>query len=131
MSLCSWITGFLAPRQTKKCFGTTLVIEAELASTQISNVSLVHHQDELCALKVICFDQAKKAIVEREAGDVDAERALLHEGLEKHPHSEKLWLMLGQLERRVPGNDDAAREAREGPPRGENGGTQLWSRVPG
>ena len=67
MSLCSWITGFLAPRQTKKCFGTTLVIEAELASTQISNVSLVHHQDELCALKVICFDQAKKAIVEREA----------------------------------------------------------------
>lgn len=53
----------------------------------------------------------KSAIVEREAGDVDAERALLHEGLEKHPHSEKLWLMLGQLERRVPGNDDAAREA--------------------
>ena len=53
----------------------------------------------------------KSAIVEREAGDVDAERALLHEGLEKHPHSEKLWLMLGQLERRVPGHDDAAREA--------------------
>ena len=52
----------------------------------------------------------KSAIVEREAGDVDAERALLHEGLEKHPHSEKLWLMLGQLERRS-GADDAAREA--------------------
>ena len=52
----------------------------------------------------------KSAIVEREVGDVDSERALLREGLEKHPHSEKLWLMLGQLERRS-GADDAAREA--------------------
>ena len=52
----------------------------------------------------------KSAIVEREAGDVEAERALLAEGLEKHPASHKLWLMLGQLERRH-GRVDAARDA--------------------
>jgi pre-mRNA-processing factor 6 len=53
----------------------------------------------------------KSAIVEREAGDVSAERALITEGLERHGNvSWKLWLMLGQLERRV-GAFDAARDA--------------------
>ena len=53
----------------------------------------------------------KSAVVEREAGDVDAERALITEGLERHGSSSwKLWLMLGQLERRV-GKTDAARDA--------------------
>ena len=53
----------------------------------------------------------KSAVVEREAGDVSAERALITEGLERHGNvSWKLWLMLGQLERRV-GAFDAARDA--------------------
>ena len=53
----------------------------------------------------------KSAVVEREAGDVHAERALITEGLERHGNvSWKLWLMLGQLERRV-GAFDAARDA--------------------
>ena len=52
----------------------------------------------------------KSAVVERDLGDAAAERALLAEGLEKHPASHRLWLMLGQLERRL-GFFDAARDA--------------------
>ena len=52
----------------------------------------------------------KSAIVEREEGDAAAERALLEEGLRRHPSFHKLWLMLGQLEERL-GCPDAARTA--------------------
>jgi len=52
----------------------------------------------------------KSAVVEREAGDVEAERRLLLEGVERFPDAWKLHLMLGQLEERV-GRVDAARGA--------------------
>lgn len=66
-ALCSWVTGLFTPRRAKAAFGVTLPIKAELASTQISNVHLVHCGDgEPCALKVICFENARRAIVERE-----------------------------------------------------------------
>jgi pre-mRNA-processing factor 6 len=50
----------------------------------------------------------KSAVVEREAGDVAAERKLLSEGLDAHPKSWKMWMMLGQLEEKE-GDVDAAR----------------------
>ena len=54
----------------------------------------------------------KSAIVEREVGDADAERALLVEGLDKFPSSWKMWIMLGQLEARSgPARVEAARDA--------------------
>ena len=54
----------------------------------------------------------KSAIVEREVGDADAERALLVEGLDKFPASWKMWIMLGQLEARSgPARVEAARDA--------------------
>ena len=54
----------------------------------------------------------KSAIVEREVGDADAERALLVEGLDKFPASWKMWIMLGQLEARSgPSRVEAARDA--------------------
>ena len=66
--LCSWVTGLFTPRRAKAAFGVTLPIEAELASTQISNVHLVQcGGGEPCALKVICFEKVRRAIVEREA----------------------------------------------------------------
>mmetsp|Transcript_33560 Transcript_33560/g.94959 ORF Transcript_33560/g.94959 Transcript_33560/m.94959 type:complete len:924 (+) Transcript_33560:85-2856(+) len=52
----------------------------------------------------------KSAIVEREIGSPEAERALLEEGLQKFPDAWKLWMMLGQLEERL-GNTTAARTA--------------------
>jgi hypothetical protein len=52
----------------------------------------------------------KSAILEREAGDPAAERALLSSALTRFPQAWKLHLMLGQLEDRV-GNTDAARAA--------------------
>ncbi|CAF2035155.1 protein STABILIZED1 [Brassica rapa] len=42
----------------------------------------------------------KSAIVERELGDVEAERRLINEGLKQFPRFFKLWLMRGQLEER-------------------------------
>lgn len=42
----------------------------------------------------------KSAILEREAGDVAAERGLLAEGLARFPYSWKMHLMTGQLEER-------------------------------
>ena len=67
MSLCSWVTGLFTPRRAQAAFGVTLPIKAELASTQISNVHLVLYGDgEPGALKVICFENARRAIVERE-----------------------------------------------------------------
>jgi len=51
----------------------------------------------------------KAAVVEREVGDLNAERAILKEGLTVHPGSDKLWLMLGQLERQA-GDVERARE---------------------
>ena len=66
--LCSWVTGLFTPRRAKAAFGVTLPIEAELAETQISNVHLVQcGGGEPCALKVICFEKVRRAIVEREA----------------------------------------------------------------
>jgi pre-mRNA-processing factor 6 len=62
----------------------------------------------------------KSALVEREAGDAAAERALLEEGLRRHPGFWKLWLMLGQLEERQ-GRVDAARAAY-----GAGGWGRLW-----
>jgi pre-mRNA-processing factor 6 len=52
----------------------------------------------------------KSAIVEREAGDAAAERALLAEGLRRFPGFWKLYLMLGQLEERE-GKTEAVRAA--------------------
>lgn len=52
----------------------------------------------------------KSAMVERELGEVEQERALLEEGLKRFPTFHKLWLMLGQLEERQ-GRVDAARAA--------------------
>eukprot|EP00191_Tetraselmis_sp_GSL018_P019287 CAMPEP_0177592198 /NCGR_PEP_ID=MMETSP0419_2-20121207/8425_1 /TAXON_ID=582737 /ORGANISM="Tetraselmis sp., Strain GSL018" /LENGTH=893 /DNA_ID=CAMNT_0019083035 /DNA_START=192 /DNA_END=2870 /DNA_ORIENTATION=- len=52
----------------------------------------------------------KSAIVEREIGSPEKERAILQEGLGKFPDAWKLWIMLGQLEERV-GNTAAARSA--------------------
>jgi pre-mRNA-processing factor 6 len=52
----------------------------------------------------------KSAIVEREAGDAAAERALLAEGLRRFPAFWKLYLMLGQLEERE-GKPEACRAA--------------------
>ena len=67
MSVCSWVTDLLRPRRAQAAFGVTLPIKAELASTQISNVHLVLYGDgEPGALKVICFENARRAIVERE-----------------------------------------------------------------
>ena len=65
--LCSWVTGLFTPRRAQAAFGVTLPIKAELVSTQISNVHLVLYGDgEPGALKVICFENARRAIVERE-----------------------------------------------------------------
>ncbi len=67
MSVCSWVTDLFKPRRAQAAFGVTLPIKAELASTQISNVHLVLYGDgEPGALKVICFENARRAIVERE-----------------------------------------------------------------
>ena len=67
MSVCSWVTDLFRPRRAQAAFGVTLPIKAELASTQISNVHLVLYGDgEPGALKVICFENARRAIVERE-----------------------------------------------------------------
>ena len=52
----------------------------------------------------------KAAMVEREEGDIAAERTLLTEGVALFPADHKLWLMLAQLEHRQ-GNIGAAREA--------------------
>lgn len=52
----------------------------------------------------------KSAIVEREAGDLAAERALLTEGLRRFPSFWKMWLMLGQLEHQE-GRIEACRTA--------------------
>ena len=43
----------------------------------------------------------KSAIVEREAGDLPAERVLLQDGIQRFPSFWKLHLMLGQLEERA------------------------------
>ena len=43
----------------------------------------------------------KSAIVEREAGDLAAERVVLQEGIQRFPTFAKLHLMLGQLEERA------------------------------
>ena len=67
MSVCSWVSDLFKPRRAQAAFGVTLPIKAELASTQISNVHLVLYGDgEPGALKVICFENARRAIVERE-----------------------------------------------------------------
>ena len=42
----------------------------------------------------------KSAIVEREAGDQQAERTMLEQGITRFPTFPKLYLMLGQLEER-------------------------------
>jgi hypothetical protein len=52
----------------------------------------------------------KSAIVEREAGDAAAQRALLEEGIKRFPSFWKMWLMLGQLEEQQ-GRVEAARVA--------------------
>jgi pre-mRNA-processing factor 6 len=52
----------------------------------------------------------KSAIVEREVGDMAAERGLLEEGLVKFPAFWKMWIMLGQLEEKA-GAVEAARGA--------------------
>lgn len=52
----------------------------------------------------------KSAMVEREAGDLPAQRALLNEGLRRFPEFAKLHLMLGQLEEQS-GSPDGARNA--------------------
>lgn len=52
----------------------------------------------------------KSAMVEREQGDIDAERSLLQGGIQKFPAAWKLHIMLGQLEEKC-GNVDAARIA--------------------
>jgi pre-mRNA-processing factor 6 len=52
----------------------------------------------------------KSAIVEREAGDAAAERALLGEALRRFPAFWKLYLMMGQLEERE-GKTEACRAA--------------------
>eukprot|EP01026_Neomeris_dumetosa_P043930 TRINITY_DN3688_c0_g1_i8.p1 TRINITY_DN3688_c0_g1~~TRINITY_DN3688_c0_g1_i8.p1 ORF type:complete len:514 (+),score=102.78 TRINITY_DN3688_c0_g1_i8:223-1542(+) len=52
----------------------------------------------------------KSAMVERELGNVQAEREMLEEGIKRFPSFYKMWLMLGQLERRQ-GNIEAARKA--------------------
>ena len=61
----------------------------------------------------------KSAIIEREAGDADAELQLLKEGLKRHPDCWKMILMLGQLHYRQarPGHarDAYARGIRECP----------------
>ncbi|KAL9380019.1 hypothetical protein Peur_028501 [Populus x canadensis] len=54
----------------------------------------------------------KSAIVERELGNIEEERKLLDEGLQRFPSFFKLWLMLGQLEERL-GNLDKAKEIYE------------------
>ncbi|CAN6817149.1 unnamed protein product [Brassica oleracea] len=54
----------------------------------------------------------KSAIVERELGNLEEERRLLHEGLKQFPTFFKLWLMLGQLEERL-NNLEHARKAYE------------------
>ncbi|XP_020256952.1 protein STABILIZED1 [Asparagus officinalis] len=43
----------------------------------------------------------KSAIVERELNNIEEERKLLEEGLERFPKFFKLWLMLGQMEERL------------------------------
>ena len=43
----------------------------------------------------------KSGMVEREAGDAGAERALLQEGIRRFPFHWKLHIMLGQLEERL------------------------------
>ncbi|KAK9809995.1 hypothetical protein WJX72_003070 [[Myrmecia] bisecta] len=52
----------------------------------------------------------KSAIVERELGNVEAERQLLQDGQARFPYYDKLYLMLSQLEERL-GRMDAARAA--------------------
>ncbi|KAG5233390.1 protein STABILIZED [Salix suchowensis] len=54
----------------------------------------------------------KSAIVERELGNIEEERRLLDEGLQRFRSFFKLWLMLGQLEERL-GNLDKAKEIYE------------------
>lgn len=51
----------------------------------------------------------KSAVVERELGNVAAERGLLEESLKRFPYFDKLWLMLGQLEERQ-ARQEAARQ---------------------
>ena len=53
----------------------------------------------------------KSAIVEREAGDVAAERKLLQAGIQAFPNFAKLHLMLGQLEERAGNTGQAPRTA--------------------
>lgn len=67
----------------------------------------------------------KSAIVEREIGNVDKERELLEEGLERFPQFHKLWLMLGQLKDRT-GEPEAARETYERALKNCPHSTPLW-----
>ena len=67
----------------------------------------------------------KSAIVEREMGNVDKEKELLEEGLERFPQFHKLWLMLGQLKDRI-GQPEAARETYEKALRNCPHSTPLW-----
>lgn len=52
----------------------------------------------------------KSAILERFAGDISAQRDILHQGIRKYPTAWKLHIMLGQMEEAA-GNMDAARSA--------------------
>ena len=68
----------------------------------------------------------KSAVVEREVGDVVAEREILNEGLKLYPGFWKLWIMLGQLEERA-GDAEAARGAYAKGCRRCPAATALWT----
>ena len=68
----------------------------------------------------------KSALLEREAGAVAAERALLAEGCSRFPAAPKLWMMRGQLEGRC-GDFARAREAYAAGVRHCPGSLPLWT----
>lgn len=91
-----WLAAFKLEYETR---------ELERARALLAKVRATSGEDR-CGPRV----WMKSAIVEREAGDEDAERRFLTEGVKYHPRFWKMHAMLGQLERRV-GRADASRDA--------------------
>lgn len=80
-----------------------LKVEAESGNHAAARSVLEHARRHASTARV----WLKAALLERQAGDAQAERGILEEGIALHPHAEKLHLMLGQLELRA-GNRQAA-----------------------